>query len=88
MTDRLFFFFIAVLGLLSFLSMYRAVVGPRTEDRLVAINVMTTKTILIIVLIASMTRSYTYLDVALVYALCSFIVTIAVLKGIKKGRLY
>jgi multicomponent Na+:H+ antiporter subunit F len=63
--------------------MYRAVKGPTAEDRLVAINVVGTKTI-VLILIASFIMHETYfVDVALVYALISFIASIVISKSIE-----
>lgn len=81
-------FYMAVgIALLCFMSLYRAVVGPYTEDRLIAVSVISTKTMLIMITWASATRTYEFLDVALVGVLLSFVATIAVLKGLYKGHL-
>ena len=40
------------LGLLSFVSLYRAIVGPTLADRVVAINMISTKVSIIIVLVS------------------------------------
>lgn len=76
------------IGLLTFLSLYRAVIGPRSVDRLVAVNVINTKTILMLSLVAHISGQYSFVDVALAYTLTSFIVTVAVLKAVLKGRLF
>jgi len=76
------------IGMLTFLSLYRAVVGPRSVDRLVAVNVINTKTILMLALVAHISGQYSFVDVALAYTLTSFVVTVAVLKAVLKGRLF
>lgn len=78
---------IALMVTLSLAAVYRGVRGPRTEDRLVAVNLICTDTVLIVILLAYLRRSFMFLDVALVYALCSFLATVAVLKGLRRGRL-
>ena len=62
------------------LALVRALKGPTIYDRIVAVNVFGTKTVLIIALISGMTGHYDLLDVALVYALINFIAMVAVLK--------
>ncbi|SHH62919.1 monovalent cation/H+ antiporter complex subunit F [Clostridium grantii] len=65
------------------LCMYRAVKGPSVEDILVAVNVVGTKTI-VLILIASFIMNETYfVDVALVYALISFIASVVISKSIE-----
>jgi len=70
--------FVAVL---IFVSLARALTSPEIAGKLVAINIITTKTIIMIVLLSQLLDSYLYLDVALVYALCSYAGMVAVLKG-------
>ena len=60
--------------ILTFASLYRAVVGPSTADRVVAINVIGTKTVVVLVLIGYIfAETPFYVDVALVYTLISFL---------------
>jgi len=61
-----------------FACLYRAVAGPTVADRVVAINVIGTKTIVIMALVSHIYQRGLFLDVALVYALISFITTLAV----------
>jgi len=75
------------LALLSFLSFYRVVRGPNTEDRLVAVNVVTTKAILVMIAWSASSGSYEFIDVAMVSVLLSFVATIAVLKATYRGDL-
>lgn len=62
------------------MALVRALRGPTVYDRIAAVNVFGTKTVLIVALISEMTGHYDLLDVALVYALINFIATVAVLK--------
>jgi len=75
------------LVLLSFVGLYRAFVGPTAADRIVAINMISTKVTTTIVLIALVTKQGSYVNVALVYAMIGFLTTIAVAKYLIKGRL-
>jgi multicomponent Na+:H+ antiporter subunit F len=65
----------------------RAFIGPTIYDRLLAVNNFGTKTVLIIALYGFLTERPDFLDIALVYALCNFIATIAVLKFFEYGDL-
>ncbi|MFU8795272.1 MAG: monovalent cation/H+ antiporter complex subunit F, partial [Dethiobacteria bacterium] len=56
-------------------------------DRVAAINIIGTKTVVIITLIAQIYEQIYFLDVAMVYALMSFITTIGVAKYLEKGAL-
>lgn len=58
------------------LCMIRAVKGPSPADRLVAVNVIGTKTIVLISMISFVLKESYFIDVVLVYAMISFIGTI------------
>lgn len=70
-----------------FLSLYQAVKGPTAPDRVVAINIIGTKTLLVITLISRFYEQEYYLDIAVVYALMSFITTVGIAKYLEKGAL-
>lgn len=76
------------LAILTFLCLYRAYVGPTAADRVVAINVITTKVAMLIALLSIITGQEVFVDVALIYAMMGFIATICVSKYIEKGKLY
>lgn len=62
------------------LALIRALKGPTVYDRIVAVNVIGTKTVLIVALITAISGNDDLIDVALVYALINFIAIVAVLK--------
>ncbi len=76
-----------IIVLATFLILYRAVKGPGVYDRVLAINVIGTKTVVILALIGFINKRPHFLDIALVYALINFIATFAILKYIESGRL-
>jgi multicomponent Na+:H+ antiporter subunit F len=76
-----------VLMSLQFLSMIRLMKGPSTADRIIALQVMASKVVAMIVLIAFLTNQDSYLDVALVYAMMGFVTVFAVARYIEKGSL-
>ena len=69
------YFLWALLGLLV-LYIIRAVMGPSIWDRILAINLITTKIVMIIIIYASMSSTAFILDFAIIYALSGFIGTI------------
>lgn len=76
----------AVLVVLAIVVLYRAVVGPTMQDRVVAVNVLGTKAVLILALLAVALDSESFLDIALVYALLNFLMAVAISKfTVKRG---
>jgi multicomponent Na+:H+ antiporter subunit F len=76
----------ALLVALALAVLYRAVVGPTMQDRVVAVNVLGTKTVLILALLAVALDSESFLDIALVYALLNFLMAVAISKfTVKRG---
>ena len=69
------------------MALYRAIRGPTLFDRILAVNMFGTKTVLILALLNFLMGRPEFLDIALVYALINFIGTIAVLKFFKYGDL-
>ena len=77
---------VAVLVAMS-LALARAFMGPTIFDRVLAVNMFGTKTVLLIALLGYLTGRPDFLDLSLVYALINFVGTIAVLKFLKFGDL-
>ena len=69
------------------LALARAFVGPTVYDRIVAVNMFGTKTVLFIAVYGFFTGRPDFLDISLLYALINFIGTIAVLKFLRYGDL-
>jgi len=67
------------------LALLRAILGPTTYDRILAVNMAGTKTVLLIAVLGFLTGRPDFLDLALIYILLNFIGTIAVLKFIQYG---
>ncbi|MBS3971539.1 MAG: cation:proton antiporter [Erysipelotrichia bacterium] len=72
---------------MTFISLVRAVIGPSMLDRLIAINVIATKVTTLIVLVAFALNQDMFIDVAMVYALLGFIMSVGVSKFVFKGGL-
>jgi multicomponent Na+:H+ antiporter subunit F len=58
----------------------RAFLGPTLYDRVLAVNMTGTLTVLMVAVLGFMTGRPEFLDIALVYVLISFVSTIAVLR--------
>lgn len=82
--------FVAAAGLLlamAVLLVYRAVTGPTTPDRVVAVNAIGTTTVVVIALVAGALGQPGVLDVALVYAMLNFLLSLGVARfAVERGR--
>lgn len=65
--------FISILGFLTVLSAIRMILGPSIWDRLLSLNLLTSKVIMILVLLAVVFKETYILDLAIVYALLGFV---------------
>lgn len=72
--------------LLAIATLYRVVVGPTIQDRIVAINVVGTSAVIVISLIAASLDRPEYLDIAIVYALLNFVLSLAVARFTYEGE--
>ena len=61
------------------LALVRALLGPSVYDRVLAVNMFGTKTVLLLSVIAFLSSRPDFLDLALAYALINFIGVLAVL---------
>ena len=69
------------------IALARAFMGPTVFDRILAVNSVGTKTVLLIAILGFLTKRPEFLDIAIVYALINFIGVVAVLKFVKYGDL-
>ena len=69
------------------MALVRAFAGPTIYDRILAVNMFGTKTVLLIAVLGFLTARPDFLDIALVYALINFVGTIAVMKFFKYNHL-
>lgn len=67
---------IVIISILTILCLVRAIVGPRLADRIMAVNMIGTMTIAVIMLLSALLRESSVLDVALIYAVISFVAVI------------
>ena len=69
-----------VLGILVMLGLVRAILGPLTTDRIVAVNMISTATIVMIGILAIMLHEGYLADVGLIYAMISFLSVVVLCK--------
>jgi multicomponent Na+:H+ antiporter subunit F len=77
--------FIFIIGLAILLCLLRMLKGPTAPDRAVALDTMATITTALLVLLGFIFERYVYIDVALVYAVLTFIGSVAIARFLEKG---
>jgi multicomponent Na+:H+ antiporter subunit F len=70
------------------LAIARALLGPSVYDRILAVNMFGTKTVLLIAVFAFLSGRTDIIDIALLYALLNFVGVVAVLKLVEQGGLH
>lgn len=70
----------AVFILFAIALLYRVVRGPSMQDRVLAVNVLGTNTVVVLALLAVGLDENSLLDVALIYALLNFLMAVAISK--------
>jgi len=69
------------------LALGRALLGPTVYDRVLAVNMFGTKTVLLLAVVTFLYGRPDFLDLALAYALINFIGVLAVLEFVQKHSL-
>ena len=77
---------VVFLGLCIVIALVRVGIGPTVPDRIVGLDTVNTIVVVAMVLLGAAFRQAIYIDVAIVYALLSFITTLFVAKYIEKGK--
>lgn len=85
MVDLLIYLAATIAGVAFLLALWRFILGPTAADRIIAFDGLTIVSITGIVLGALAEGRGIYLDVALVYALLSFLGVIVVARYIERG---
>jgi len=69
------------------ISLYRAVFGPTTLDRLIGVNAIGSKTVALLILIGLLyQRVDMFVDIALAYAMLNFMAVLAAAKYFQKRK--
>ena len=64
----------------------RLFLGPTTPDRLVGLDTLNTLIVVSMVILGVASNQTVYIDVAIVYALLSFVTTLFIAKYVEKGK--
>jgi multicomponent Na+:H+ antiporter subunit F len=73
--------------LLGFASLWRVDRGPTIQDRILAVNVAGSKTLVLLVVLATIAGHPFLIDVAIILGLLNLVITLAVTRFIEAGRL-
>jgi multicomponent Na+:H+ antiporter subunit F len=76
---------LGIIGAAILLCLLRMVQGPTTVDRAVAVDTTATVTTALLVLLGFAFERHVYLDVALVYAVLTFIGSVAIARYLEGG---
>lgn len=68
------------LAVTMFICFVRAIIGPRLTDRLVALNIISCKVVILFTILAAYMNEFYLLDVCLTYALISFLAVVVLSK--------
>jgi multicomponent Na+:H+ antiporter subunit F len=85
--DQIFLYCGLFLGLLMLISLYRALFGPSVLDRLIGVNAIGSKTVVMLVLIGLIYhRLDMFVDIALAYAMLNFVAVLAASRYFQKRK--
>ena len=76
---------LALIGTGIFLCVLRMLKGPTSPDRAVAFDTLSTVTTALLVLLGYIFKRGVYLDVSLVYAVLTFVGSVAIARFLEKG---
>jgi len=76
-----------LIGFTILISTYRMIFGPGTFNRIAAANVIGTKAIVLLIVASYIIERPHFVDIALMYAVLSFIGTIIIAKYMERGEL-
>ena len=68
------------------IALIRVAIGPTIPDRIVGLDTVNTIIVVAMVVLGAAFREVIYIDVAIVYALLSFVTTLFIAKYIEKGK--
>jgi len=74
-----------ILMLWIFLSILRLILGPTAPDRVVALDTINTLIVALMIILAVAYNQIIYVDIAIVYALLSFVTTLYIAKYLEGG---
>lgn len=75
----------AFLSVTLFFCLLRAVLGPRVTDRVIAVNIVGTKVIVLIAILSLILEEACLADICLVYAVISFLSVVVLTRSAEAG---
>lgn len=69
----------------SFLLVYRIVFGPTSADRIVALNTITTKVIIVIAILSVLLEKFALIDLAIVLLMINAVSSLVLAKHLHRG---
>ena len=78
--EWIFHIILVILAVMLVLCLIRAVIGPRVADRLVSVNMMGTMIMCIIVILGVIMNEGYLADIALIYAMISFLAVVVLVR--------
>jgi multicomponent Na+:H+ antiporter subunit F len=75
-----------VLGACIIIAIVRVILGPNAPNRIVGLDTINTLVVTSMVVLGAAFEEVIFIDVAIVYALLSFITTLFIAKYIEKGK--
>ena len=76
----IFFYAAIILAILALLALVRVYLGPSLPDRVVAVDTINSMTVAAMLLLGVVYKQLIFIDVAIVYALLSFVSTLYIAK--------
>jgi len=85
--EQVFLYCGLYLSFLMLFALYRALVGPTVLDRMIGVNAIGSKTVVLLILIGLIfTRVEMFVDIALAYAMLNFIAVLATSRYFHKRK--
>lgn len=85
--DNIFLYSSLYLAFLMILSLVRAVIGPTVLDRMIGVNAIGSKTVVLLIMIGFLYhRMDMFVDIALAYAMLNFIAVLAASRYFQKRK--
>ena len=75
-----------VLGVCIIIAIVRVILGPEAPSRIVGLDTINTLVVTSMVVLGAAFEEVIFIDVAIVYALLSFVTTLFIAKYIEKGK--
>ncbi|ASJ10600.1 cation:proton antiporter [Thermococcus sp. P6] len=80
-----FFYAVVVIVISAFLALFRVLLGPSVPDRVVGVDTVNTLIVAAMVLLGAAYDRTIYIDIAIVYALLSYVGTLAIARYLQGG---